>query len=105
MGNDIPTKAREVVRERQGGQCWRCGNTYTALHHRMRRREGGHGYENLVGLCQTDHDWVHKNPRKAQEQGYIIPIHEEDISAIPLKSFMGWSTFTKDGNTLLIDDN
>lgn len=97
MGNEIPTKAREVVRERQGGQCARCGNTYTALHHRMRRREGGHGYENLVGLCDTCHKFVHGSPKVAQEYGYIIPTHVEDVSTVPLKSFMGWVLFDKRG--------
>lgn len=103
MSNEIPTKAREVVRERQNGQCARCGNTYTALHHRMRRREGGHAYENLVGLCHTDHAWAHSNPDAAREQGYIIPTHVDDISAVPLKSFMGWVTFDKDGGTVFTE--
>jgi 5-methylcytosine-specific restriction endonuclease McrA len=105
MSNDIPTKARELVRERQGGQCWRCGNTYTALHHRMRRREGGHGVQNLVGVCGTCHNWVHKHPAAATEQGYIIPIHVTDISATPIKAFFGWVTFTNDGDYVLMDDN
>ena len=88
------------MRERQGGQCLRCGNTYTALHHRMRRREGGHGCENLVGLCHTCHEWVHKHPKLAQEAGYIIPIHIEDISVVPIKAYYGWVTFDKDGDTV-----
>lgn len=105
MSNEIPTKAREVVRERQGGACARCGNTYTALHHRMRRREGGHAYENLVGLCHTDHGWAHKHPGAAQEAGYIIPPHVADISAVPIRTFMGWVTFTKDGDTEFVEEN
>ena len=100
MANDIPTRAREVVRERQGGQCLRCGNTFTALHHRMRRREGGHAYENLVGLCGTDHAWAHKYPKAAQEAGYIIPVHVENISAVPVKAYYGWVTLDKDGGTV-----
>lgn len=105
MSNEIPTKAREVVRARQLDQCARCGNTYAELHHRMRRREGGHGYENLVGLCSTDHRWVHKYPKAAQEQGYIIPTHAPDISAVPLKSFMGMVLFTTDGDIRFVVDN
>ena len=97
VSNEIPTKARDVVRERQGGACARCGNTYTALHHRMRRREGGHGYENLVGLCGTCHHFVHANPRVAQEQGYIVPIHVTSIGDVPLKSYMGWVLFDESG--------
>lgn len=97
MSNDIPTKARDVVRERQGGQCARCGNTYTALHHRMRRREGGHAWENLVGLCHTCHKWAHDNPVTAQQHGYVIPIHVQDISLVPIKTYLGWLVFDKDG--------
>jgi 5-methylcytosine-specific restriction endonuclease McrA len=101
----IPTKAREVVRIRQNGQCARCGNTYTQLHHRQRRREGGHAVENLVGLCGTDHKWVHAHPRQAQEQGYIIPVSETCITSVPLRSFMGWVNFTTDGGLAFVDDN
>lgn len=97
MGNEIPTKAREVIRERQGGQCARCGNTYTALHHRMRRREGGHGYENLVGLCDTCHRIIHSRPAMSQEHGYIVPTHVDDIASVPVKSFMGWVLFDTSG--------
>lgn len=105
MSNEIPTKSREVVRERQGGQCARCGNTYTALHHRMRRREGGHGWWNLVGLCGTCHGWAHANPGKAQEHGYILPIHIDDIPAAPIKTVWGWVTFDLDGEMTLVSDN
>ena len=93
----IPTKAREVVRERQNSQCARCGNRYEEVHHRMRRREGLHGYENLVGLCGTDHRWAHANPREAAAEGYIIPISVDDISAVPIFTFMGWLVFDSDG--------
>jgi hypothetical protein len=99
MGNDIPTRAREVVRERQNHQCARCGNRYQEIHHRMRRREGLHGYENLVGLCSSDHRWVHKHPKQAAEEGYIIPISVDDISAVPIHTFMGWLTFDSDGGS------
>lgn len=93
------------MKERQSDACARCGNTGAEHHHRMRRREGGHGKENVVYLCRTDHRWVHANPKRAQEDGYIIPIHVTDISAIPIRTFMGWMLFTKDGDMLPIDDN
>lgn len=101
----IPTAVREAVKERQDNQCARCGNTGAEHHHRMRRREGGHGKENIVYLCSTDHRWVHANPKRAQEDGYIIPIHVTDISEVPIKTFMGWVKFTKDGGTVVVDDN
>jgi hypothetical protein len=66
----------------------------------MRRREGGHGYENLVGRCGTCHNWVHKYPQAAQEAGYIIPISVDDISEVPIKAYYGWVTFDRDGGTV-----
>lgn len=103
MSNEIPTKAREVVRKRQNGQCARCGVLYSDLHHRQRRREGGHGYENLVGLCRDDHSWVHKNPAAARRDGYIVPIHVSDIASVPIKSFMGAVVFTEEGGIEFCD--
>lgn len=105
MGAEIPTRARELVWERQDRQCARCGNTGREIHHRMRRREGGHGVHNLVGLCGTCHRWVHANPKAAQEQGYIIPISCKDIASVPLKSFMGEILFTIDNDILFVSDN
>jgi 5-methylcytosine-specific restriction endonuclease McrA len=101
----IPTKAREVVRERQNGQCCRCGNTYSELHHRQRRREAGHGYEILVGLCSTDHRWAHANPARAKADGYIVSPHEDDVTAAPINTFMGWMTFDDVGGAHFVEEN
>lgn len=95
--SQIPTKARQVVRERSNDQCSRCGVPGSEIHHRQRRREGGHGYENLVLLCGTDHRWVHAHPSAARDAGYIIPISVSDISAVPIKTFAGWVVFGEDG--------
>lgn len=95
----IPTKARQVVRERQGGQCIRCGVPYTDLHHRQRRRDGGHSYENLIGLCRTDHNWVHANPARAKELGYIVAPGITEVTDVPVKTFAGWVWLGEDGST------
>jgi len=85
--------------------CCRCGNTYSELHHRQRRRDGGHGLDVLVGLCGTDHRWCHANPVRAKEQGYIVDPYVDDVSDIPIRTFMGWVKFTKDGGVSFVDDN
>lgn len=103
MSNEIPTKAREIVRERQNGQCARCGMPYSDLHHRQRRREAGHAVGILVGLCRTDHKWAHANPSAAKRDGYIIDPHEADPTSVALKSFMGWVLFDNDGNVTFIE--
>jgi len=96
---------RVAVKERQNDQCARCGAAGAQHHHRMRRREGGHGKANIVYLCATDHRWVHANPRAAQEQGYIIPIHVTQISAVPIKTFMGWMLFDDVGGASFVEEN
>jgi hypothetical protein len=85
----IPDAAREAVHERQRGQCLRCGLPYTEVHHRQPRRIGGHGLENLVGLCKTCHDYCHANPREARENGWIVSMHTRDIAAVPFTSWWG----------------
>lgn len=94
----IPTKARQVVRERQQGQCLRCGVAYTEVHHRQRRRDGGHGYENLVGLCSADHRWAHANPKEAKEYGFIVAPGVTDVCDVPIRSFAGWVRLGEDGS-------
>lgn len=101
----IPTKAREVVRARQNSQCARCGNRYAELHHRQRRREAGHGYEILVGLCGTCHKWAHANPVRAKEVGYIVDPYVSDVAAVPIKTFMGWMTLDDAGDCHFVEEN
>lgn len=105
--SDIPSAVRTAVKERQNDQCARCGSAGAQHHHRMRRREGGHGKANIVYLCATDHRWVHANPAAAQEQGYIIPIHVAvaDICTIRIKTFMGWMTFDDVGGLHFVEEN
>lgn len=93
----IPAKVREVVDERDQKQCVRCGNRAGHKHHRQRRREGGHGYWNVISLCTTCHQWAHANPVKARETGYIVSVHETTPEDIPLKTFMGWMVLLDDG--------
>jgi hypothetical protein len=94
----IPTKAREVVDERDQRQCVRCGNPAGHKHHRQRRREGGHGYWNIISLCPSCHNWAHGHPAQASENGYIISVHESTPEAVPIKTFMGWVILTAAGD-------
>ena len=72
------------------------------IHHRQRRREGGHGYENLVLLCGTCHRWAHKYPLLAKADGYIVDPSETDISSVPIDTFVGVVRFTIDGGATLV---
>lgn len=69
---EIPTRQRELVRERDGG-CVVCGMAPYDVHHRKRRREGGHALSNLVALCRRHHAEAHANPDVARTWGLIVP--------------------------------
>lgn len=101
--SEIPTRVRQIVKQRDGGQCCRCGGPGSDLHHRQRRREAGHAVGIIVTLCRTDHAWVHAHPENAKAVGYIIPPWEEDACAVPMKTFSGWVTFDNEGGAKFID--
>lgn len=102
MAADIPTVTREAVWDRQDGQCARCGNRGFQIHHRIRRRDGGHGIANLVGLCGACHTWAHGHPRDAMELGYIVSAYVDDVAEVRIKTFMGWAKFTHDKKVVLV---
>lgn len=61
--------------------------------------------EILVGLCGTCHKWAHANPKAAKVHGYIIAPFETDPASIPIKTFMGWVTFSEDGGVTVMEEN
>jgi 5-methylcytosine-specific restriction endonuclease McrA len=93
----IPTKARAVVGERDAGHCLRCGGHSREIHHRRRRREGGHDYEVLVSLCSECHRWAHAEPTAALEAGFRVSAFNEDVAGVPIRSFMGPIYLEHDG--------
>lgn len=95
--SQIPTKNRELCRDRFNGQCARCGMHGAQAHHRQRRREGGHAVGILVWLCPTCHAWAHSNPTDAQADGYIISVHEKDATTVPIRTFVGLVRFDNEG--------
>lgn len=83
----IPQRSRDAVSKRSLDRCERCGGSGYEVHHRMRRREGGHDPRNLVLLCRTCHSWAHGNPDAAKEAGFIVPpwIGKENVHLQPIK--------------------
>ena len=56
--------------------CKRCGSTRNLDQHHVKLKGMGGSKalddeSNLVTLCRKDHEWVHRNPRKAREEGLI----------------------------------
>ncbi len=91
MSGPIPTRAREAIRRRDGGVCFRCGcGGVMDLHHRQRRREGGHGLANLIALCPGCHRWVHANPTEARRCGWIVSsLAAGEPAEIPARHYTG----------------
>jgi len=102
MGNAIPTKSREQVKDRDDGQCVRCGVSGSEWSHRRPRAvSGGHFQHcpcNGLWLCSTCHQWCHAHPVQARETGFFVSSHEDAPYAIPVKTFYGWHTFDCDGS-------
>jgi hypothetical protein len=67
------------------------------MHHRQRRREGGHAVSILVWLCRTCHEWAHANPVEATAKGFIISVFVSDTTKVPIKTFAGWALFDDEG--------
>lgn len=92
MGNDhaIPQASREVVVDRERGLCVRCAGPGRHWHHRRsRRRRGEHRHCpcNGVWLCPTCHEWAHKYPIAAKEEGYVIPTVVDEPAQV---TFLTW---------------
>ncbi len=81
----IPAATRAVIRDRDQDSCVRCGIHANAIgasiHHRKRRRDGGHAWSNLVVLCGSGttgcHGWATENPAAARADGVVVPSWDE----------------------------
>lgn len=96
-GNPIPTAARQALQVRDRGQCVRCGARAREVHHRRRRREGGHELANLVSLCGKDHRWCHAHPSEARSLGFIVSAYDDDVADAPIRAYYGWVRLTSEG--------
>lgn len=92
MSNDIPKPIREGVKKRDMGRCVACGAEGSDVHHRMRRRNGGHSLENCLLLCRTDHSKAHAQPAWARTVGLIVPTYVglDDVTWVPIRAWRGW---------------
>lgn len=77
--NDRPPSDAEI-RERDGGKCARCGGVKGGLHthHRWMRSAGEDERAcNRVTLCSYCHTWVHHNPGRALEEGWLVGRYDD----------------------------
>jgi hypothetical protein len=54
--------------------CWVCvGAKATDVHHKNgRHNERLNAVEHWLPVCRKCHDWIHQNPQKARDKGYLI---------------------------------
>lgn len=88
-GNPIPQASRDLVHHRSGGHCEirgadDCAFTATDLHHRKRRRDGGHAASNLLDACAPCHRNAHAHPQLARERGWIVSAFAVDPALEPV---------------------
>lgn len=104
-------KLTDLVDERDGYSCTRCGKslhvTDGSRHHRMRRHDGGHRASNLILLCGSGttgcHGWAHNHPESARAEGIIVPANGRALpELIPVLTWWlfsrVWMMLHDDGN-------
>lgn len=103
--SEIPKKAREAVVFRDAQRCARCGAFgATDIHHRKRRREGGHPLSNLVLLCRDDHQKVHAHPERSRSEGFIVSVWDSPLD-IPMKTWRGLVSPDDEGQLTFVTTN
>lgn len=108
------TTVRQLIKDRSGGCCERCGKTITghySIHHRKPRGMGGtrdpkaNSPANLVLLCgsATTPDGCHTGVERFREAavatGYIVP-QSGNPELVPIKLASGWYFLRPDGAKL-----
>ena len=81
----IPDEIRQAVMDRDNRRCVVCRiGVATDIHHRQRRREGGHSLANCVAMDRVCHGRVHNQPKWARDNGWIVSVYD-DPSGVPMR--------------------
>lgn len=75
-----PTETvKDLVYQRDGGRCVRCGSLHRlTIHHRVNRSMGGareswiNEAHNLLLACEPCNGWFEDNPRESYEAGWKV---------------------------------
>jgi hypothetical protein len=101
---------REIVWERDQGQCARCGVNLQSrgwsVHHRRLGNRADNRPSNLIMLCGSGvtycHGWVHHNRTAAAEAGYIVSRHGPVTNTLEISVTYGQPE--RAGSFLLLDE-
>ncbi len=103
--SEIPPSVRKAVLVRDNMQCQRCGCPGSDIHHRQRRRDGGHGMGNLILLCRDCHSWAHGYHPLAIDAGFIIKASFRQPAKVPVMLWSGqWAVFSDEGGVDFVYD-
>lgn len=98
--------AKDLLGERSGGVCEKCGQRPAQdPHHRNGRRAGGTSDEainnlsNLLALCRPCHIWVTENPLWAVGRGWSV-LSWQDPAAVPVRLWHGTYLLDDEGGML-----
>lgn len=103
--SDIPRAVRAAVKGRERGLCLNCSSGRASqIHHRLRRREGGHALSVCILVCATCHYEAHHNVAWARRRGLIVPTYADPL-VVPVKSWRGWMVLDDGGDLRFLDEN
>lgn len=100
------SRCRDVVSERCGDRCERCGAPQYTCHHRWKRSHGGPWEPaNIVALCGSGttgcHGWVEANPAAAIRLGFWLKSGNRDLEKARLWLWGRWVVLRNDGDIRL----
>lgn len=100
------SRCRDIVSERCGGRCERCGAPQYTCHHRWKKGQGGPWVpSNIVALCGSGttgcHGWVEANPAAANRMGLWLRSGQHDTENQRLWLWRRWVVFHDDGTVRL----
>lgn len=97
---------RDLVFDRDGGACVRCGNRADVTHHRSPRGMGGssrdpqsHGSDVLIACCNACHQWIESFRAESTFLGYLVPAGVEPDQH-PIIYRGQWCTLSDHGTVL-----
>lgn len=109
--NDIPGRARQIVKARAHLRCERCGTSVkyepSNVHHRNPRGMGGssnpeiHATANLLLLCIACHGWTESHRAEAYRLGYLVETGIDPLDKPVLLAGRLWAYPSPDGKWVI----